>query len=112
MEIDDVLESLHLLPPGTKVSITVPVEALSKALEHRAERPERVVTTSWCSENLGMSREWWAEACREGRIPRAFQDAPGGPWYLKFHHAKRHLTLYVADRTRARSRRRGPRRKA
>lgn len=62
---------------------------------HHAE-PE-YVDTSWLSENIGMSQEWWADRARDGKIAGAFQEAPGSPWYLPLAAARAYL-LRVANR--------------
>lgn len=69
-----------------------------------------VVTTTWLAKNVGMSAEWWADACRRGDIEGAWQESEGSPWYLPYAAARRHL-LRVQNRafTPARSTRRGPR---
>lgn len=109
MTAADILSSIRHLPPGSKVTVTVEKEDLVRALEERDENPDRLVTTVWCSEHLGLSREWWADECRSKRVREAFQEAPGAPWYLPLGVARAHLDAHRNARTPSRRRRRGPR---
>lgn len=77
---------------------------------HHAE-PE-IVTTAWLSENVGLSQEWWADRARDGRIPGAFQDSPGSPWYLPLRAARDYLLRVQQRKDRNLGVARGPYRRA
>jgi hypothetical protein len=109
MSTAEILAAIRHLPEGAQVTLAVQKADLIAALEEQADHPDRVVTTSWCAETLGMSREWWADACRSGAITDAWQETEGSPWYLRAGSARRHIRRHVEERTRGRSRRRGPR---
>lgn len=111
MTTADLLTSIRHLPPGAQVTVTVSKEDLVRALEDQTENPDRVVSTVWCADQLGMSREWWADECRSGRIRGAFQEGEGSPWRLRAGDARSHLSQHLASHDRRRSRRRGPRKK-
>lgn len=104
-----LLAAIRHLPAGSKLTVTVEKDDLVRALEERDDNPGRIVTTVWCSEHLGMSREWWADECRSGRIRDASQEGPGAPWYLPVGVARAHLQAHRSKHTPARRRRRGPR---
>lgn len=109
MTIAETLQALRGLPDDAKVTLTIEKADLVRALEDRDDNPDRIITTVWCEEKLGMSREWWAEECRSKRIRDAFQETKGAPWNLPAGSARAHLQQYRASRTPSRSRRRGPR---
>lgn len=103
-----LLQAIQSLPAGAQVTLTVGKEDLVAALQERDENPDRLVTTVWLSERLGMSRTWWARNAE--RVPGARQESEGSPWYLPLGAAKRFFEEYWTERkTPSRSRRRGPR---
>lgn len=112
-------DALAALPDEAQVTITVNVRELSEALAKRAGEDEpRYVTTTWLAEHEGLSADWWAEKCREGCIPGAWQDRqardsqPGSPWYLPLEAARAYLFRRITTRNSSRSKSRGPYRRA
>lgn len=103
----DDLDHIHdeALYPGSLVK---------RLIREYPRRDPEFVTTHWLSERLGMSAEWWQEAAREGKIPGAWQDAPGSPWYLPSQEARAYLLRVQTRKSTLSSRRavRGPYRRA
>jgi hypothetical protein len=111
MTATEILQTIRHLPEDAQVTLTVRKADLVRALEDRDDRPDRVVTTAWCAETLGMSREWWADQCRVGAIREAFQEGERSPWHLPIGAARRHLLQHQQGRSHSKRRRRGPRTK-
>ena len=105
----ELLAALRSLPADAEVTIAVRVGDLAQALEERDERPDRLVSTEWCSERWGRSPEWWATECREGRVADAIQERPGAPWEIQVRSAEERIRVYREERSQKRGRRRGPR---
>lgn len=106
--IDGIIQALHHLPDDFPVQLTIPAGELREAMKARDGNPDRLVGTTWASETLGMSREWWTGHASE--VPGAFQEGEGKPWRFTERAARAHLTRYIHRHSNGSGGLRGPRR--
>lgn len=84
-----MLDALAHLPDDAKLTLTVAVGDVRRAIDKSAPGPERVSTT-WCVRELGFSARKWREWCEAGRVSGAKKDG-AGRWRLPNRAAREHF---------------------